>query len=122
LWIGRDEGASWSNIARHLPEILRGSGRTDEVPLPGVRPYTANPRSSHGDTRRAVRRPRPPLPRLRFAVDEQNWLRRTCAWSTHWRASWHPARRLRCRRAGAQRGVTGPSCASLGAPKASSSR
>jgi photosystem II stability/assembly factor-like uncharacterized protein len=21
LWIGRDEGARWSNIARHLPEI-----------------------------------------------------------------------------------------------------
>ena len=21
LWIGRDDGARWSNIARHLPEI-----------------------------------------------------------------------------------------------------
>jgi hypothetical protein len=21
LWIGRDEGARWQNIARHLPEI-----------------------------------------------------------------------------------------------------
>lgn len=21
LWIGRDEGARWANIARHLPEI-----------------------------------------------------------------------------------------------------